>query len=182
MSQACHSSEETISNDRTHGHTRPCVPRGESIMTWPKRTLTLVLLYALVFATWQGCAFTSATVPGELNAYQVAEFPSPSATQPVPETPEQLQQLVAPIALYPDELVAQILAASTYPAQIVEADRWMQQHTELQGEQLAQEVNQQPWDPSVKALTQFPSVLANMDKNLSWTSALGDAYINQQQD
>src|SRR5882724_7293783 len=136
MSQACHSSEETISNDRTHGHTRPCVPRGESIMTWPKRTLTLVLLYALVFATWQGCAFTSATVPGELNAYQVAEAPSPSATQPaletpkqlqqlvaaqfpsqsttqpVPETPEQLQQLVAPIALYPDELVAQILAAS----------------------------------------------------------------------
>jgi uncharacterized membrane protein YgcG len=89
---------------------------------------------------------------------------------------------VAPIALYPDELVAQILAASTYPAQIVEADRWLQQHTELKGEQLAQEVDQQPWDPSVKGLTQFPSVLANMDKNLSWTSSLGDAYINQQQD
>jgi hypothetical protein len=84
--------------------------------------------------------------------------------------------------VYPDALVAQILAAATYPAQVVEADRWLQQHTGLQGAQLAQEVDQQPWDPSVKALTQFPSVLANMAKNLSWTSALGDTYINQPQD
>jgi len=63
----------------------------------------------------------------------------------------------------------QILAAATYPDQIVEADRWLQQHTELKGEQLGQEVDKQPWDPSVKALAEFPSVLANMDKNLSWT-------------
>jgi Protein of unknown function (DUF3300) len=97
------------------------------------------------------------------------------------ETPAQLEQLVAPIALYPDALIAQILAASTYPTEIVEADRWMQQHSELKGEQLAQAVNQQSWDPSVKALAQFPSVLANMDKNLSWASSLGDAYVNQQQ-
>src|SRR5438128_10267501 len=78
------------------------------------------------------------------------------------ESPEQLQQLVAPIALYPDALVAQVLAASTYPTEIVEADRWMQQHPDLKGEQLAQAVNQTSWDPSVKALTQFPSVLASM--------------------
>jgi len=97
------------------------------------------------------------------------------------ETPEQLQQLVAPIALYPDALVAQILAASTYPTEIVEADRWVQQHSDLKGEQLAQAVDQQSWDPSIKAMTQFPSVLASMDKNLSWASALGDAYVNQQQ-
>ncbi|OLD08178.1 MAG: hypothetical protein AUI90_07715 [Deltaproteobacteria bacterium 13_1_40CM_3_69_14] len=97
------------------------------------------------------------------------------------QSPEQLEQLVAPIALYPDALVAQILAASTYPTEIVEADRWVQQHPELKGEQLAQAVDQQSWDPSVKAVTQFPSVLANMDKNLSWASALGDAYVNQQQ-
>ena len=182
MSQACHSTEETISNHRTHGHTRPCVPIGASITTWPKQPLTLVLSCALVLALWQGCAITSATGPGELNAYQVAEASSPSATQPAPETLTQLQQLVAPIALYPDELVAQILAASTYPAQIVEADRWLQQHTNLKGDQLATAVDQQHWDPSVKALTQFPSVLANLDKNLSWTSELGDAYVNQQQD
>jgi uncharacterized membrane protein YgcG len=102
--------------------------------------------------------------------------------QPVPDPPGQLDQLVAPIALYPDALVAQILAASAYPSEIVEADRWMQQHAGLKGDSLAQEIDKQPWDPSVKALTQFPAVLANMDKNLSWTSALGDAYVNQQQD
>jgi hypothetical protein len=88
---------------------------------------------------------------------------------------QELQQLVAPIALYPDALVAQILAASTYPTEIVEADRWMQRHSGLTGDDLAKEVDKQPWDPSVKALTQFPSVLENMDKNLSWTSSLGDA-------
>ena len=89
---------------------------------------------------------------------------------------------MAPTALYPDALVAQILAAATYPDQVVEADRWLQQHADLKGQQLGQEVDKQPWDPSVKALVEFPSVLANMDKNLSWTSSLGDAYVNQQQD
>jgi uncharacterized membrane protein YgcG len=146
-------------------------------MTLPKRTLALVLACALVLASgpW-GCA-SQATQAASPPVTQPALAP-----QPAPETPEQLQQLVAPIALYPDALVAQILAAATYPEQVVEADRWLQQHTGLQGAQLAQGVDQQPWDPSVKALTQFPSVLANMDKNLSWTSALGDAYINQLQD
>src|ERR1700737_5432819 len=94
---------------------------------------------------------------------------------------QELQQLVAPIALYPDALVAQVLAASTYPAEIVEADRWVQSHSDLKGEKLAKEVDKQPWDPSVKAVAQFPSILENMDKNLSWTSSLGDAYANQQQ-
>jgi len=106
------------------------------------------------------------------------QAPAPAARL----SPKDLQQLVAPIALYPDALVAQVLAASTYPDEIVEADRWMQAHSGLKGEELAKEVDKQPWDPSVKALTQFPSVLENMDKNLSWTSSLGDAYANQQQD
>jgi hypothetical protein len=104
-----------------------------------------------------------------------------SPISPVQQSPQELQQLVAPIALYPDALVAQVLAASTYPAEIVEADRWMQSHSNLKGEELAKEVDKQPWDPSVKALTQFPSVLENMDKNLSWASSLGDAYANQPQ-
>jgi hypothetical protein len=97
------------------------------------------------------------------------------------QTPDQLEQLAAPIALYPDSLVAQILAASTFPEQVVEADRLVQSHPDLRGDALAQTVDQQPWDPSVKALTAFPSVLGNMDKNLSWTSSLGDAYYNQEQ-
>jgi uncharacterized membrane protein YgcG len=110
---------------------------------------------------------------------QAALAPAPAAPQ---QTPEQLQQLVAPIALYPDSLVAQILAASTFPEQVVEADRWVQAHPDLKGADLGKAVDEQPWDPSVKALTAFPSVLGNMDKNLSWTSSLGDAYYNQQQD
>ena len=111
-------------------------------------------------------------VLGNIRAF--AQMPS--------QTPGDLQQLVAPIALYPDELVTEILAASTYPRQIVQADRWLQQNSGLQGEQLAAAVDQQPWDPSVKALTEFPSVVSNMDRNLSWTTSLGEAYVNDQQD
>jgi hypothetical protein len=101
-------------------------------------------------------------------------------TAPTSGTPsaQELQQLVAPIALYPDGLVAQVLAGSTYPTQIVEAGRWMEAHKNLQGQELAKSVDQQIWDPSIKALTEFPQVLDNMNKNLSWTSALGDAYVN----
>ena len=141
-------------------------------MTLLKQTLALVL----------SCGLLLAAGPRELIADQGVQAPSEPPIQPAQATPEQLQQLVAPIALYPDELVAQILAASTYPTQIVEAERWLQQHSSLKGAQLADEVDKQPWDPSVKALTQSPSVLANLDKNLSWTSALGDAYFNDQQD
>lgn len=111
----------------------------------------------------------------------------PAATyQPAPQALEQnakqLQQLVAPIALYPDALIAQILPAATYPEEVVEAEQWMEQHKDLTGEALAKEVNKQSWDASVKAMTQFPSVLANMNQNLAWTSELGDAYVNQQKD
>jgi uncharacterized membrane protein YgcG len=106
----------------------------------------------------------------------------PAPQQAPPQSPDQLQQLVAPIALYPDSLVAQILTGSTYPTQIVEANRWLHQNQNLQGKDLADAVDQQNWDPSVKALTQFPSVLANLDQNLSWTQSLGDAYYNQPQD
>src|SRR3984885_1035839 len=114
--------------------------------------------------------------PADQNSGQAA---APAYTT---QTPAQLQQLVAPIALYPDSLVAQVLAASTFPAQIVEADRYLQDNPNLKGDALAQAVDQMNWDPSIKALTGFPSVLGNMDKNLSWTSSLGDAYYNQQQD
>jgi uncharacterized protein DUF3300 len=125
---------------------------------------------AVLFAIW----------PQALFAEQDAQAPEvPGHSQ---QTPDQLQQLVAPIALYPDSLVAQILAASTFPEQVVEADRWLEAHPELKGDSLGQAIDPQSWDPSVKALTAFPSILGNMDKNLSWTSSLGDAYYNQQQD
>jgi len=139
-----------------------------------KQVLVFLLSLGLVLAT----------SPGSLAAYQDAQA-QPQGAQAAPytlQTPEELQRLVAPIALYPDSLVAQVLAASTFPDQVVVADRWMQEHPDLKDDALAQAVDQQPWDPSVKALTAFPSVLGNMDKNLSWTSSLGDAYYNQQQD
>jgi Protein of unknown function (DUF3300) len=139
-------------------------------MKLSKRLLILLLCCLLVRFTAQADSYDPTGQSSE---------PSPA---PAPQqSPEELQQLVAPIALYPDALVAQILAASTYPTQIVEADRWIESHSDLKGEKLAKEVDKQPWDPSVKALAQFPSVLENMDKNLSWTSSVGDAYANDPQ-
>ena len=97
-------------------------------------------------------------------------------------TAEELQSLVAPIALYPDSLVAQILNAATFPDQIAVANYWLEQNKSLTGSALMKAVDGQSWDPSVKALTQFPSVLNNMAQNLTWTSQLGEAYHNQQAD
>jgi hypothetical protein len=117
-------------------------------------------------------------------------YPDPQLTQPVapPQslTAEQLEQLLAPIALYPDALLAQILTASTYPAQVAVADQWLQQ-MRAQGygspDQIAAGADQQAnWDPSVKALTAFPDVLDVLNHDLEWTTALGDAYYNQPQD
>jgi uncharacterized membrane protein YgcG len=138
-----------------------------------KRISTVLLCSLLVQFTMQADAYSATS---QSNEQGQAPSPAPQLSA------QEIQQLVAPIALYPDALVAQVLAASTYPAEIVEADRWMQSHSNLKGEELAKEVDKQAWDPSVKALAQFPSVLENMDKNLSWTSSLGDAYANQEQD
>jgi len=143
-----------------------------------KQALTVLLCGLLVQFSAQAESLSPASQPSD----QASAPQSPQEPGAVKQSPEQLQQLVAPIALYPDALVAQILAASTYPTQIVEAERWMQRHSDLKGDQLGKEVDKQDWDPSVKAMAQFPSVLENMDKNLSWTSSLGEAYVNQPQD
>ena len=148
-----------------------------------RQWLAIFLSLGLLFAVCPA----DASAPQDAQAPSSAPAPDQSSQQPqgpqyTPQTPEQLQQLVAPIALYPDSLVAQILAAATFPEQVVEADRWVQSNANLKGDALAKAVDQMDWDPSVKALTAFPSVLGNMDKNLSWTSTLGDAYYNQQQD
>ena len=110
-----------------------------------------------------------------------------SEVQPVPQaaaplTAEQLDQMLAPIALYPDPLVAQILMAATYPLEVVEADRWVQQpgNAALQGGQLTDALEQQPWDPSVKSLVPFPQVLKMLDDNLEWTERIGDAFLASQ--
>jgi uncharacterized membrane protein YgcG len=120
-----------------------------------------------------------------LYGYQATPSAGPeplNPTETVQQTAAELQALVAPIALYPDALVAQILTASTFPDQVAVADYWLGQNKSLTGSALMQAVNTQSWDPSVKALTQFPSVLENMSKNLTWTSSLGEAFHNQQAD
>ena len=117
------------------------------------------------------------------RAYQDQAPPAGPDQRPYTSLPpEQLNKLVAPIALYPDSLVAQILAASEYPTQIVVADRMVRENTALKGRELAEEADRQDWDPSVKALVAFPTVLANLDRDLSWTSELGEAYRNQPDD
>jgi uncharacterized membrane protein YgcG len=118
-----------------------------------------------------------------LHGYQTTTSPpsdSGNPTDPAPQSAAELQALVAPIALYPDALVAQILTASTFPDQVAIANYWMQQNKSLTGSALMQAVNTQSWDASVKALTEFPSVLDNLAKNLTWTSSLGEAYHDQQ--
>ena len=101
------------------------------------------------------------------------------AGDPAPMGANELHSLVAPIALYPDPLVAQILAGATFPDEVAIANYWLHQNKALTGQELTKAVNKQSWDASVKALTQFPSVLDNMAKNLNWTSTLGEAYHNQ---
>ncbi|MGY3513746.1 DUF3300 domain-containing protein [Bradyrhizobium lupini] len=96
--------------------------------------------------------------------------------------PEQLEALVAPIALYPDELLANVLAASTYPLEVVQADRWLKERKTLKGDALKTEVEKQPWDDSVKALASTAEALAMMSDKLDWTRALGDAVLAQQSD
>ncbi|MDE2059141.1 MAG: DUF3300 domain-containing protein [candidate division NC10 bacterium] len=119
-----------------------------------------------------------AAPPGAFGQFQ----PPPPAGIPAPPTfrQEELDQLLAPIALYPDALLAQILMASTYPLEVVQAARWVKAYPNVIGPQLEEAMQQQPWDPSVKSLTAFPQVLAMMDANLDWTQRLGDAFLAQQ--
>jgi hypothetical protein len=99
-----------------------------------------------------------------------------------PRDKAQLEQLVAPIALYPDSLLSQVLMASTYPLEVIEAARWLEQNPNVTGEALEEAMQQQDWDPSVKALTAVPQTLQMMNDKLSWTQQLGDAFLAQQKD
>jgi Protein of unknown function (DUF3300) len=135
---------------------------------------------------------TVATSLGAIAQQQPATAPPPAtppAVSPAPAQPdqsllkpEQLEALVAPVALYPDALLANMLAAATYPLEVVEADRWIKENKKLKGDALETEVNKKSWDDSVKALTATPSVLDMMSDKLDWTKSLGDAMLAQQAD
>jgi hypothetical protein len=140
-----------------------------------KKILSVVLSFILITVSPELLYGYQAQTSGNAND-------SGSPTESAPLSASDLQALVAPIALYPDALVAQILGASTFPDQVAVAEYWMQQNKNLTGSSLMQAVDKESWDPAVKALTQFPSVLENLANNLSWTSSLGEAYHNQSAD
>jgi hypothetical protein len=122
-----------------------------------------------------------------------AQYPPPNAPPPAAGalpgvapgaqmSPQQMDDLVAPIALYPDPLVAQVLAASTYPMEIAEAEQWVQDHRSWKPSKLVSKARKENWDPSVQALTAFPDVLGRLSQNIGWTTQLGNAFLAQQAD
>src|SRR6516165_4670976 len=135
---------------------------------------------------------TKARVPGVLCAVllialspcsfaeqqQQQQIKQPASTGVL--SPDQLDSLVAPVALYPDPILSQVLVASTYPLQVVEAERWLQQHSALTGKALADAAAKQPWDASVQAMVMIPDVLKRLSKNINWTNGLGNAVLSQQ--
>ncbi len=111
-----------------------------------------------------------------------AQPPQMEQAQPQLLSPQQLNNLVAPIALYPDPLLGQILVASTYPLEIVEASQWLQRNKNLGGQELMDAAKQQPWDPSVQALVAVPDALAKLNQDIRWTTDLGNAFLAQEAD
>jgi Protein of unknown function (DUF3300) len=140
-----------------------------------KKMLSVALTLVLI-------VFSSQILNGAQTPAATTAADAGNPTETSPQTASELQALVAPIALYPDSLVAQILTASTFPDEVAIANYWLGQNKSLTGSALMQAVDKQSWDPSVKALTEFSSVLENMANNLTWTSSLGEAYHNQQAD
>jgi hypothetical protein len=132
-------------------------------------------------------ALSATSLPALAQDQQGQQQPQPQPEQqPQPQqqalTQQQLQQLVAPIALYPDALLAQILAASTYPLEVAMAARWSEKNPSLKGAALQDAMQNEPWDPSVKGLTSVPQVLAMMNEKLDWTNQLGEAFLSQPND
>jgi hypothetical protein len=146
------------------------IARIQGNMTLSQKAARALLSFLLILATMPA-GVGAQTAPSSGNQSDYA-----------PLSPEELDNLVAPIAIYPDALVAQVLGAATFPDQVTDADGWLKQNSRLTGEPLMREVDKESWDPAVKALTQFPSVLDDLAKNLAWTSALGEAAATQQPD
>jgi hypothetical protein len=142
-----------------------------NLPTCSRRAIRAGLVFLCAFAIGRGDAFALILLPSarpQTNA-QAATISN-----------GQLDSLVAPIALYPDPLLAQVLAASTYPQELVQLQQWLSQNSGLTGQALAQAVTQQPWDPSVQAMAAFPDVVNNMAQNIQWTTDLGNAFLAQQ--
>ena len=140
-----------------------------------------------IFRTWQSviallCALTLATGDPMLYA-QTAQQQDTSTEEGAPPIPnDQLDSLVAPIALYPDPLLSQVLVASTYPLEIIQLQQWMAQHKDLKGDALTTSVQKEDWDPSIQAMAVLPDAVKQLAENIKWTTDLGNAFLAQQAD
>jgi len=141
-----------------------------------------VLMFAALLAGLSAPSFAQAPPqdPSYQNYPERPAYQQPEGPAAVQLSPQELSNLVAPIALYPDLLLSQVLAASTYPLEIGQARQWMQQNPGLHGQQLIEAAKQQNWDPSVQALVAFPAVMDLLTRDYQWTKALGDAFLSQQ--
>src|ERR1044072_5530432 len=147
------------------------VARGESM----KRAITFCgsAIIAILVAGQAGLAQTPSPAP--------AAAPAADNRTP-PFKKEELEALLAPVALYPDALLAQIFMASTYPLEVVVGARWSKEHPDVKPDAVAGAVQSQSWDPSVKSLVAFPTVLEKMNEKIDWTHKLGDAFLAQEKD
>src|SRR5215471_18664552 len=129
---------------------------------------------------------SSSTLVAQTSAPPPAQSQEMSTTtndqQTITLAPQELDSLVAPIALYPDPLLAQTLAASTYPLEVIQLQQWMANNSYLKDQALADAVEEQPWDPSVQAMATFPDVIKLLSDNVAWMTNLGNAFLAQQED
>lgn len=156
-------------------------------MTLPFKPHVIALVCSAGLFAASGVLYVKSRTPeAPLQPAPVAVQPQPTAAAE-PEaktafTAAQIDQWVAPIALYPDSLLSQVLMAATYPANVVQAVQWSHDNPTLQGDAAIQAVSGQPWDPSVKSLVAFPQLMALMGENPTWVQNLGDAFLAQPQD
>ncbi|HEY3599325.1 MAG TPA: DUF3300 domain-containing protein [Paraburkholderia sp.] len=152
---------------------------------WNDRWFKAIRIWLLVVLT-SAAVVTQAQAPNQAPTPTPTPTPAPSQpetqTQPASFNPEEIEALVAPIALYPDSVLAQVLMASTYPLEIVHAARWVKANPKLKGDAAVKAVENEPWDVSVKSLVAFPQVLEPMNDKLDWTQKLGDAFLAQEKD
>jgi Protein of unknown function (DUF3300) len=148
-------------------------------MTRKQRQITARVLMIALSAIMMCCALAAPAMAQDQGQNQGQDQPPPPSY-----SPQQLDNLVSRVALHPDPLLAQILAAATFPDQIPDATKWADQHHYLTGDELAQAISndQLPWDPSVQALLPFPTVLEQMANDMNWTTDIGNAFLAQQQD
>ena len=155
---------------------------GDSLM----KSLSKILRGSCAIVTSGALVFSTLPTMAQDQPPPGMQLPPPGEQPPQPAAPQlgraELEKLVAPIALYPDDLVAQILTASTYPVEVVEASRWVNAHPNVHGEALQDAMQQTPWDASVKGLAAVPQVLAMMNDQLTWTQQLGEAFLAQPDD